>query len=246
MPRQRLIFLGTLVAALFAVACGRQVTPNPPGLGPGGAPPGYLSFIFDTMAPFNFSNYQYMFVVNTSGSGLTPSTDAVQTNWAGYSFALVARGNGISSFAQFVQLVPAKIGKGPPGWVVLGTAPQLFSYNLNSNGTGTEFSLLVSHSVFDGIASPSPGASATPTPASQWKFNAFTTQQGPSQGNWYFLDSMGAGGPVDPQYVSPTLCVTEPFDQTFYPVSGFQPPDPSSQIASVEIANNPAKPKSCT
>ena len=34
-------FVVVLVTAFIVVACGRQVTPNPPGLGPGGAPPGY-------------------------------------------------------------------------------------------------------------------------------------------------------------------------------------------------------------
>ena len=246
MQKQRAAFLLVSFAALTSAACGRQVTPNPPGLGPGGAPPGYVAFFFNVTAPFNFASYQYMFVLNTSGSRITPSTDAVQTNRAGYSFALVARGNGVSSFAQFVQLIPPKSGKGPPGWLPLGTAPQLFSYNLNNNGTGTEFSLLVKRSVFNGIASPSPSPSAspTPTPPNQWTFNAFTTQPGGSGGNWYFVDSMGAGGPTDPQFVSPTLCLGEPFDRTFY-ATGFTPPDPAAQIVSVEIANNPVTQKAC-
>src|SRR5271170_7186225 len=49
-------FVVVLVTAFIVVACGRQVTPNPPGLGPGGAPPGYMSIIFDVAAPFNFSS----------------------------------------------------------------------------------------------------------------------------------------------------------------------------------------------
>ncbi|MGC2657892.1 MAG: hypothetical protein WA324_07925, partial [Bryobacteraceae bacterium] len=78
-------FLFMLATAFVVVACGRQVTPNPAGLGPGGAPPGYVAIHYDVESPFNFSNYQYMFVFNTTGSGVTPSTDTVQTNWAGYS-----------------------------------------------------------------------------------------------------------------------------------------------------------------
>ncbi len=239
-------FVAVVLGAVFVSACGRQVTPNPPGLGPGGAPPGYTAFFFDVEAPFNFSSYQYMFVLNTSGSRVTPSTDTVQTNWAGYDFALVARGNGLGSFAQVVQFVPPKAGKGPPGWLPLITTPQTFSYNLNNNGTGTEFELLVKKVVFSGIPSPSPSPSAspTPTPSQLWTFNAFTTQPGGSQGQWYFLDSMGQGGPIDPQFVSPVLCMTEPFDNTYY-ASQYAPPDPSSQIVSVEIANNPAVPTAC-
>jgi hypothetical protein len=234
-------FIVVFVTAFIVAACGRQVTPNPPGLGAGGAPPGYLALHFDVAAPFNFSNYQYMFVFNTTGGGVTPSTDTVQTNWAGYSFALLAQGNGAISSAEVVQLVPPKAGKGPPSWLPLHTNPQQFSYNLNSNGTGTEFSLLAQKAIFAGITSPPP--SPTPSPAT-WKFNVFTTQPGGSRGQWFFLDSMGAGGPVDPQFVSPTLCMLQPFDNT-YVALGFTPPDPSAQIVSVEIANNPAKPAPC-
>ena len=75
-------FIAISAVALCVCACGRQVVPNPPGLGAGGAPPGYVALTFDVAAPFNFSNYEYMFVFNTSGSGVTPSTDTFQTNWA--------------------------------------------------------------------------------------------------------------------------------------------------------------------
>lgn len=238
-------FVAILVVALSVCACGRQVTPNPPGLGAGGAPPGFVSLTFDVAAPFNFSNYQYMFVFNTSGNGVTPSTDTVQTNWAGYSIALVARGNGAVSSAEVVQFVPPKAGRAPPGWLPLITTPQQFSYNLNNNGTGTEFSMLVQKSVFRGFPSPSPSSSAspTPTPPSVWTFNAFTTQTGASQGQWFFQDSLGAGGPFDPQFVSPALCLTEPFENTYYGKSTAG--DQAAQIVSVQIANNPASPAPC-
>jgi hypothetical protein len=123
---------------VIVAACGRQVTPNPPGLGAGGAPPGYLAVFFSVEQPFNFSNYQYFLVFNTSGSGLTPSTDTYQTNWAGYSYALIALGNGVSTFAEPVQFRFSPSNKHiPPGWLRLGSTPQQFSYNLNANGTGT-------------------------------------------------------------------------------------------------------------
>src|ERR1700677_945029 len=67
-------FVVVLVTAFIVVACGRQVTPNPPGLGPGGAPPGYIAVFYSVESPFNFSNYQYIVVLNTSGNGVTPST----------------------------------------------------------------------------------------------------------------------------------------------------------------------------
>jgi hypothetical protein len=233
-------FVVVLITAFIVAACGRQVTPNPPGLGPGGAPPGYLAVFFDTEAPFNFSNYQYMIVFNTSGSGSTPSTDTLQTNWAGYSFALIALGNGISSFAEPVYFARNSNPHISPAWIHLGTTPQNFSYNLNNNGTGTEFSILAQRRLFDYNPSPSPSPSASPS--NLWTFNAFVTQAS-SQGNWYFLDSMGPGGPVDPQFVSPQLCMTQQFDNTYY--AYYTPSDPSAQIVTIEIANNPASPAPC-
>jgi hypothetical protein len=233
-------FVVVFVTAFIVAACGRQVTPNPPGLGAGGAPLGYLEVHFDVSAPFNFSNYRYLIVFNTSGNGITPSTDTFQKNWAGYSFALIALGNGVTSSAQAVQFVQNKNPHIPPSWLVLGTTPQQFTYNLNSNGTGTQFSMIAQKAIFKGIASPSPSPSASPS--NKWAFNAFTTQAG-NQGQWLFVDSLGAGGPIDPQFVSPILCMSEPFDNTYFGI--YTPSDPSAQILSVEISNNPASPTPC-
>ncbi len=171
-----------------------------------------MAIIFDVAAAFNFQQYQYMIVLNTTGNGVTPSTDTIQTNWNGYSFALIALGNGISSLPNPCSSCKGSNPHIPPAWLRLGTTPQQFSYNLDNNGTGTEFSILVKRSVFSG-ASPSPSPSASPS--NIWTFNAFTTQAS-SQGQWTFYDSMGAGGPTDPQFVSPKLCMTEPFDNTYY------------------------------
>lgn len=231
-------FIIVLVTAFIVAACGRQVTPNPPGLGPGGAPPGFIAIHFDTTAPFNFQNYQYMVVFNTDGTGVTPSTDTLQTNWAGYSFALIALGRGAAAYAEPVQFLRNSNPHIPPAWLPLGTTPTLFTFNPNSNGTGTEFSLLVSKSIFQGA---SPGPSPTPI-ANVWTFNAFTTQAS-SGGTFSFFDSLGAGGPVDPQFVSPKICMTEPFDNTYY--AQYQPQDPAAEIVSVEISNNPISPKPC-
>jgi hypothetical protein len=235
----RFSFLVVLAIAAFATACGRQVTPNPAGLGAGGAPQGYMAVFFSVAAPFVFSNYQYLVVFNTTGNGRTPSTDTVQTNWSGYSYAMVARGNGVATAAQAVQFrFSPSHPQAPPAWLPLGTTPQTFSYNLDANGTDTEFSILALKRIFS-----SPGPSPSPSPPSVWTFNAFVTQANGS-GQWYFYDSLGAGGPTDPQYVSPQLCMTEPFDNTYY-ARGFTAPDQAQQITSIEIANNPVSPTSC-
>ncbi len=197
-----------------------------------------MAVFFNVGAPFNYSNYQYLVVLNTTGDGRTPSTDTLQTNWDGYSYAMVARGNGISSFAQAIQFRRSTTNPHiPPVWLPLGTTPQTFSYNLNANGTGTEFSILAQKRVF-----ASPGPSPSPTPSNIWTFNAVVTQAN-QNGQWQFYDSMGAGGPIDPQFVSPKLCMTEPFDNTYYGI--YVPSDPSAQIVSLEFANNPVTPTPC-
>jgi hypothetical protein len=234
-------FVIVLVTAFIVAACGRQVTPNPPGLGAGGAPPGYFSVFFDVASPFNFSQYQYMVVLNTTGSRVTPSTDTLQTNWNGYSYALIALGNGIATFAEPVAFLRNSNPHISPAWVRLGTTPTLFSYNLNNNGSNTEFSILAKRSIFNAPPSPLPSPSATPS--NVWTFNAFVAQAS-SQGVWYFYDSMGAGGPVDPQFVSPVLCMSEPFDNTYYALNS-QIQDPSAQIVTIQIANNPTSPTPC-
>ncbi|MGC1381999.1 MAG: hypothetical protein WA814_13370 [Candidatus Baltobacteraceae bacterium] len=236
-------FIVVFVTAFIVVACGRQVTPNPPGLGAGGAPPGYMAIHFDTQSLFNFQSYKYLIVFNTTGSGITPSTDTLQTNWAGYSFALAALGTGGTSYAEPVQFVRNGNPHIPPAWLTLGTTPTQFTYNPNSNGSGTEFSMIFQRSIFKGIASPSPGPTATPSDL--WTFNAFVTQGSGVGGQWYFLDSMGAGGPIDPQFVlRPQLCVTEPFDNTYFALyTGGQ--DPAAEILSIEISNNPVSPTPC-
>ena len=240
---RKLSFALVVVTAFIVAACGRQVTPNPPGLGPGGAPPGYLAIHFDTQSPFNFSNYQYMIVFNTSGSLVTPSTQTVQTNWPGYEFALIAYGNGINTAAELVQFVHAQNPKQPPSWLPLHTTPTQLNFNPNSNGAGTEFSMIAQKIIFKGIASPSPSPSTKPSNP-PWTFNAFVTQAS-NGGQWQFYDSLGAGGANPPEFISPALNMETCFDNTYF-ASGPPPQDPAAQIVSIEISNNPAPPNSCS
>jgi hypothetical protein len=230
---QKIAFIFVILAAIIAADCGRQVTPNPPGLGAGGAPPGYVSIFFNVEAPFNFSNYQYVIVLNTTGDGRTPSTDTIQTNWDGYTYAIIAQGNAASTFAKPWLFVRSNQNPHiPPGLLPLGSTPQQFSYNLNANGTGTEFQILAQKRIF----SATPGPSPMPT-SNVWTFNAFVTQANYA-GQWRFSDSMGAGGPIDPQFVSPPLDMLTCFDTTYFALDP-NISDPMAQIVSIEIANNP-------
>jgi hypothetical protein len=231
---RRLGFVLVLLAAVTVVACGRQVTPNPPGIGPGGAPEGFMSVFFDVSQPFNFSNYQYWIVFNTSGNGLTPGTQPFLNNWAAYSEAIEVAGNGGSAFARAVQFVKNPSNPHvPPAFLTLYTTPQQLQFNVNTNGSGTEFNVIFQRSIFLGpLASPQPLAA-------NWLFNGFTTQAN-VQNNLVFVDSMGAGGPNQPQYSSPALPTYQCFDQTLYSLASGLQIDPPAEIVSVEIANNPS------
>jgi hypothetical protein len=246
--------------ALIVAACGRQVTPNPPGLGAGGAPPGFMSITFDVAGQLNFSSYQYWLVFNTTGTnGQTPSTQPQFNNWAGYSYAIEVGGTaGVGTYANAYQFVRNANPVIPPYAYPLIVPPTLLQYNANSNGAGTEFTVIFSRSIFKGIfasASPSPTASPTPTtrpsgvpsstpspsppPAAQlWLFNAFTTQAN-TQNQWQFIDSMGVGGPTNPQFVSPTLNVSQSFDNPYYATFSGTQMDPAAQITQITLGNNP-------
>ncbi|HTU83139.1 MAG TPA: hypothetical protein VMF61_13475, partial [Candidatus Acidoferrales bacterium] len=227
---------------IFA-ACGSQVSPNSPGSGAGGAPPGYLSIKFDVAAPFNFSNYEYWIVFNTIANGATPGTFPQNDNFLGYSTGVVVAGAGGGTYtASYQWLRSTACPNCAVQRVPFPATAQQLQYIADSNGSGTEFTILVSRSVFVPInASRSPGGSPAPRPyANTWTFNAFVTQGG-LQGLPVFVDSMGAGGPNDPQYscCTPPLQVNTTFDNVYYALSGATQSDPSAQIVSVEIGNNP-------
>jgi hypothetical protein len=235
---RKLGFGVVLLAACMVVACGRQVSPNPPGLGAGGAPPGYMSIKFDTAGAFNFANYQYWVILNTSGNGLTPLTNPQQNNWAAYSSGIEFTGNGGSTAAVAVQFIKNSNPAIPPHFQPLVTTPQQLQYVPNSNGTGTEVQVIFDRSILNPIqASPSP---SPPPLSSLYLFNGFVTQNTPL-GTLVFLDSMGQGGATDTSYVSPQLDINTCFDQVYTKLQDINPPsDPAAQIVSVEIANNPS------
>lgn len=219
---------------LLLTACGRQVSPNPPGVGPGGALPGQMSVTFDIAAPFDYSNFQYWLVFDTSGDLATPSTVPANNNWAGYSDGIEISGSGGATSAAVYQFAKnASQPKAQPVFIFIRPAFQNFIYLPGSNGLNTQFTVVFSRSVFTSILK-------NPQPlAVNWTFNAFTTQAN-SQGQLTFEDSLGSGGKFDPQFVSPVLNTSQCFDIPNYArYSGLQL-NPSGQIVSVEVANNPS------
>ncbi len=103
-------------------------------------------------------------------------------------------------------------------------------------------------------ASPSASPTATPVPgtAATWTFNYFVVQGSIQQGvaliggvagasgAGYIVDSLGSGGANDATYTSPNLDTTASFDTgAFFPRAGTHASDPTAQIQSGDIANNP-------
>ncbi len=250
--------IALIATALFAASCGRQVTPNRGGGGGGGGPglqSGFMSVKFRIQQSFDFANVRYVVVFNTSGNGQTPYANGALTNYQNYSFAFVVGGTGSQAVtpALYEYVRPPNTSV-PPQIVPIYYTPQQVIFIPNSNGLGTEFTIIFDRALFYGVpVTPAPGSSASPSPVPStgggsvapqpttsaqalWTFNFFTTD--PS-GNPY--DALGVNGAQDTSFQSPQLDTTQVFDQTFYvPAGAIAPPNPpTEQITGGEIANNP-------
>jgi hypothetical protein len=233
--------IGLAVFALAAVlaACGRQVTPNLPGVGVGGLSPGYMSVKFDVAGTMDFTNYRYFIVFNTTESGKTPDTNPWQNNWAGYSYAIEVGGSPGSTFASVWEYLHQNCTC-KPAYVQLQTTPTQLQYTPNSNGTGNEFTVTFAPYIFGGLATPSPQATPAPVRA-VWLFNAFVTQPN-VDAQLTFIDWLGPNDGSTFASQPYNIYQSGGFDQVVYANNTTQPGDPNAQIVSVEIANNPPSP----
>jgi hypothetical protein len=282
---RRFGFVVVLVSALIVAACGRQVTPNRNGAGPGGnLPSGFMQVKFDVAQPFNFQNYSYVVVFNTSGDGSTPRANGTQTAYQGYSFAIVVSGAGgsVSATPYFFQR-PNGVQNAAPILLPVNAVAGQLQFNANSNGQNTEFTVLFNRVLASAYSTPTPSVSASPTvtptlspspsPSTSptgspspspsptapnrvnttWTFNYFVVQGSIQQGavlvsgvpggqTGTIVDSLGANptGATDATYTSPSLDTTVTFDTgPVYPQPGTHSSDPSSQITSGDVSNNP-------
>jgi hypothetical protein len=165
-----------LITALAVSACGRQVTPDRVNGSAAGLSPGFMSFKFRVGAPFDFQDYQYAMVFDTAGAtgdtsqaGVTPLPLGQNTNYAGYSFAIVVTNIGGQVEPQLVQYI-RNLGNTGTTAVVANTCPTLpqqLQLLQNTNGAGTEFTVIFQRAIFNGCynPTPAPGSTATPTTA---------------------------------------------------------------------------------
>jgi hypothetical protein len=221
------------VTAFIVSACGQQVTPNPPGYGTNGVQSGFMAVKFRVSATFNFSQYSYIIVFNTTGDGVTPRANATTNNWDGYSFAIVVSGgaNGTATANAWSYSRPCCSSTQVPVLLPIVTTPQQLIFTPNSNGLGTEFTVTFSRAIASAFVTPSPttGGSATPTTSASasptssasatasptatpsgavsniWNYNLFVANGVPIQGQpaGTLVDSLGQGGPTDTSYTDP-------------------------------------------
>jgi hypothetical protein len=219
-----------------------------------------MSVKFNVQTAFNFSSDSYAIVFNTSGSGVTPLPVTLSNNYAGYSIAIVVGGaGGAIQPVAFYYYRPNNTSQIPVLYPIGATQQQLI-LTLNSNGQGSQFTVVFSRALalFSATTTPTPSPSTTPSgspspsPTSSgvtvsylWNFNFFVLQgqvtNYESQGSLTIIDSLGAGGPNDQTYNSQQLDVSTAFDTgAFYVQSpgNSHPPIPDA-INGGDIANNP-------
>jgi len=238
---RRLVFVLCATALTLAIACGRQVTPNPPGgdTPGGGLTPGFMQVKFRTATAMDFTNVRYVIVFNTSGTGTEPYPlyCNASNNWRDCYFQFIVGGNGASASVRLIQFFRQP---GPNNTVTVSTqnlpfTPQDVILTPNTNGQNTEFTLTFNRALLFGLT-PSGGPTAPPTAAAQntWLMNFFTVDSGGS-----ILDTPGFNGANDVTF-SFSVDVTQGFDRQFTtPPGATQASNQAAQITSGEVINNP-------
>jgi len=252
---------------MVVAACGRQVTGlnSPNG---GSIPSGTMLIRVNVAGTLDFTNFKYLIVFNTSGSGAEPYPQAYVNGYQNYSYALLFAGptgsvgvtNAVPQLLQF-YLNPATSGLqeySPPIPV------QSLQWSANANGTGNQLQvefvrlLLNQPSVVATAApaasaspvaspSPSPGSSAPPASGSPTPFPLNTSA---AQQSWYInfivtdssgvpVDSMGTGGATDTSYS--LLVNTAQVQNINYtkPTGAVIPSNPNSQLTGFTLINQP-------
>jgi hypothetical protein len=125
---------------------------------------------YRVQAPFDFTDYSYAIVFNTSGQGGTPYANTqFQGGFLNYSFGWFVGGafGTVQSPPVLLQYYLTPGSTTNVGTQAIVVPLQFATLTLNSNGQNTEFTLLFARSLLDrppiGQATPSPTPSAVPT-----------------------------------------------------------------------------------
>jgi hypothetical protein len=260
----RRVNVALLALALgLAVACGRQVTPEP---NLAGNLAGKIVFTFQVQGTLDFTNVGYLMVINTSGQGGFPYAKNLYTsNFQAFSYVLAVGAVG-QSFGNVVAMPTlyqayTRPGQQSPSYIAVGLNPATTTFIPDVTGVGDEFQITIARSQLAlplPTATQSPGteiamrpnAAATPTPSpppptpqssatlpaqSTWNINFFTTAS-----NGVPVDALSALGINDTGFstfaVNVNLLQKIPY---FQPSELSPPPTTNAQIAFAEVDNYP-------
>jgi hypothetical protein len=202
---------------------------------------------FRTAAPQDYTNFRYVIVFNTSGTGGEPLPQAALTGYQNYSFSFVVGGaSGAVGLPQLLQYYTQPGSSNGIQTIAISVPPNLLQFVPNSggNGAGGEFQIQFSRALLYGI---NPGGSPTPTAAPSaapvpnpttvaqqtWYINFITTDPSGTP-----IDSVGLGGATDTSF-------SATFDTTQSLSNSYQKPVPSSLsnqaavITGYQVINSP-------
>jgi hypothetical protein len=236
-----------LTASMAAAACGRIVTVPKAGSNGGLVPAGNMLVRYRVLGTLDFANLRYLVVFNTSGNGLTPYANSLNTSFLNFSFILIFGGSQVGG-ASFGLLQVIPIASGGFQTVALQPLPQFVtSFNANSSGQGNEFTFTFNRLLLTPLQSTSPSPTPSPTAAptaiptllsgvsSLWAINLFS-----ADANNNPIDAIAFSGISDTTFSSFVVNTLAPFDVPVNKAPGFtQVSNINGQITAAEIINEP-------
>lgn len=195
----------------------------------------------------DFTNLRYLVVFNTSGNGLTPYGNSLNTQYLNFSFILAFGGSQVGG-AQYALYQVIPIASGGFQTVQLQIAPQYVqNFNANSSGTGNEFTFTFNRLLLTPLAASSPGPTSTPTAAptsyptllsgvsSLWALNYFSAGADNTP-----IDAIAFSGITDTTFSAFTINTLQPADVVYNKPAGYtQVTNPNAQIIAGEVINQP-------
>ena len=238
---RRTVLTSILAALLLAplAGCGHQVTPDRLY----NSLPGDMVINFSVNGSgggLNFSQFNYVIVLNTCGVGGEPYPNGFSTTYKNYSYSF-AVGPGYANSTVLPDLFEYYISGGVlrPFPVLLGSSttsfvPDLFGDNTTFQLTFTRAQLNNPLMITNSLGqSPCVQVGGTDK-ATTWYINFFTLDQ-----NFNVLDSLGIGGPTDTTYNLP-INITQPVQDPIVRQAGAQhASNPSAWITGGQINNYP-------
>lgn len=239
----RLVSLIVFAVSMVLSGCGRQVTGLTSAVSNQTVPAGFMSLRFRVNGPLDFTNFEYVIVFNTSGSGVEPYANQFTSGFQNYSYAWIVGGTGGSAQTQLIQYY-INVASSTISTQPVVVPQQLVQLTVGTSGTPNEFTLQFARSLFNqpnptSTASPNPG----PTTATQtaWNVNFFTANGNPANGTVGTpIDANGTQGIADTSY-SLSVDTTQVVNGPAYvkPAGSATVQNPSAAINQDQVNNNP-------